>query len=137
MACGAVPGKYQLMMLTDRLLRATALCGSLALAGCATTRVPEPAAPPAVVADISQDGGLYKVGRPYQVEGIWYYPNEDYAYKQEGVASWYGQDFHGKKTANGEKYDMNDITAAHPTLPLPSMVKVTNLDNGRVLEVRV
>ncbi len=127
------------MMLLERMLRASALLGGLGLAGCA-------ASPPAVVAPpvasktadaAPTPDGIYKVGNPYQIEGNWYYPAEDYGYKQEGVASWYGQDFHGKRTANGEKYDMNDITAAHPTLPLPSVVKVTNLDNGRVLDVRI
>lgn len=124
-----------------RMLRASALLSGFSLAGCAgNPAVVAPAVPPPVVAAKeapTPDGGIYKVGNPYQIEGKWYYPAEDYAYSQEGIASWYGQDFHGKKTANGEKYDMNDVTAAHPTLPLPSMVKVTNLDNGRVLEVRV
>jgi rare lipoprotein A len=83
------------------------------------------------------EGGIYKVGNPYQVEGVWYYPAEDYKYVEEGVASWYGPDFHGKRTANGEKYDMNALTAAHPTLPLPSIVNVTNLDNGRQVKLRI
>lgn len=62
--------------------------------------------------------------------GKTYYPKEDYGYSEVGVASWYGSDFHNKKTANGEKYDMHTLTAAHRTLPLPSIVKVTNLENG-------
>lgn len=86
---------------------------------------------------ISGKGGIYKVGNPYQIFGKWYYPKEDYGYSEEGVASWYGEDFHAKKTANGEKYDMHTLTAAHRTLPLPSIVKVTNLDNGRSLILRV
>lgn len=124
----------------ERMLRASALLGGFSLAGCAGNPavVAPTTAPPAVAAkEAPATDGIYKVGNPYQIEGKWYYPAEDYTYRQEGIASWYGQDFHGKKTANGEKYDMNDVTAAHPTLPLPSMVKVTNLDNGRVLEVRV
>lgn len=80
---------------------------------------------------------LYKVGKPYQIKGIWYYPQIDYDYAEEGVASWYGPGFHGKATANGETYDMNDLTAAHRTLPLPSIVRVTNLDNGRSIKLRV
>ncbi len=88
-------------------------------------------------AAIINQGGVYKVGNPYKVLGRWYYPKEDYDYKEEGVASWYGPDFHAKKTANGEKYDMNALTAAHKTLPLPSIVRVTNLENGRSLVVRV
>lgn len=86
---------------------------------------------------IIDQGGVYKVGNPYKVLGRWYYPKEDYDYREEGVASWYGPDFHAKKTANGEKYDMNALTAAHKTLPLPSIVRVTNLENGRSLVVRV
>jgi len=81
--------------------------------------------------------GVYKVGEPYQIGGIWYYPAEDYAYDETGIASWYGPDFHGKYTANGEVYDMNDLTAAHHTLPMPSLARVTNLDNGRSIVVRV
>lgn len=84
-----------------------------------------------------QPGGVYKVGEPYQVNGVWYYPVEDYNYDETGIASWYGADFHGKATANGEAYDMNEVTAAHRTLPMPSLARVTNLENGRSLIVRV
>jgi len=83
------------------------------------------------------NNGAYKVGKPYEVFGIMYYPQEDYEYNEVGVSSWYGKDFHAKKTANGEKYDMNSLTAAHKTLPLPSIVRVTNLENGRSLILRV
>ncbi|MCQ2740786.1 MAG: septal ring lytic transglycosylase RlpA family protein [Alphaproteobacteria bacterium] len=86
---------------------------------------------------ITGQGGVYKVGSPYKIMGTWYYPKENYSYSEAGVASWYGSDFHAKKTANGEKYDMNALTAAHRTLPLPSIVKVTNLENGRSLVLRV
>jgi rare lipoprotein A len=81
--------------------------------------------------------GLYKVGNPYQIDGTWYYPAEDWNYNETGIASWYGEAFHGKDTANGETFDLNAVTAAHRTLPLPSIVEVTNLDNGRSLQVRV
>ena len=81
--------------------------------------------------------GYYKIGSPYQVAGVWYYPKEDYSYKEIGVASWYGADFHNGITANGELYDMHAMTAAHRTLPLPSMVRVTNLQNGRSVVLRV
>lgn len=81
--------------------------------------------------------GAYKVGAPYQVDGTWYYPREDYDYDETGVASWYGPDFDGKSTANGETYDMGDLTAAHRTLPLPSIVRVTNLENGKSLVLRI
>lgn len=81
--------------------------------------------------------GVRKVGAPYQVGGIWYVPREQPDYDVRGIASWYGDAFHLKTTANGEIFDMNAITAAHTTLPLPSLVEVTNLENGRKLVVRV
>ncbi|GAA5106986.1 septal ring lytic transglycosylase RlpA family protein [Bartonella jaculi] len=77
------------------------------------------------------------VGKPYQIKGKWYYPQHDPTYKRIGEASWYGADFHGRLTANGEIYDMNLLTAAHPTMPLPSYARVTNLENGSSLIVRV
>jgi len=79
----------------------------------------------------------YKVGNPYKIAGIWYYPQVDYGYDEVGIASWYGDKFHNKRTANGEIFDMNALTAAHKTLPLPSMVEVTNLENGRKVVLRV
>jgi len=81
--------------------------------------------------------GIYKVGKPYQVDGIWYYPHEDLTYDETGIASWYGEAFHGRYTANGEVFDLNGLTAAHHSLPLPSIVQVTNLENGRSLTLRV
>jgi len=81
--------------------------------------------------------GFYKVGQPYQIDGKWYYPAVNWSYNETGVASWYGPDFDGKYTANGERYDMNALTAAHRTLPMPSIVEVTNLDNGRSIQLRV
>ena len=81
--------------------------------------------------------GRYKIGSPYQIGGEWYTPKVDYRYDETGVASWYGKDFHRKPTANGETFDMNAVSAAHKTLPLPSMVRVTNLGNGRVINIRV
>lgn len=81
--------------------------------------------------------GVYKVGQPYQINGIWYTPAEDPAYNKTGIASWYGRPFHGQRTANGEIYDMNTLTAAHKTLPMPSYVRVTNLENGRSLILRL
>lgn len=82
-------------------------------------------------------GGTYKVGKPYQVAGVWYVPKEDPGYNRVGTASWYGAQFHAKTTANGEVFDMDAMTAAHTTLPLPSLVEVTNLENGRKVVVRV
>jgi rare lipoprotein A len=81
--------------------------------------------------------GHYKVGSPYKVNGRWYRPEYDPGYVRVGTASWYGADFHGLPTANGEVFDKEQLTAAHPTLPLPSIVRITNLDNGRMLDVRV
>jgi len=79
----------------------------------------------------------YKVGDPYQIEGTWYYPAVDYEYKETGIASWYGAKFHGRYTANGAIYDMNALTAAHRTLPMPSFVRVTNLTNGRSMILKI
>jgi rare lipoprotein A len=84
-----------------------------------------------------QPGAGYKIGKPYKIKGVWYHPEVDYQYTETGIASWYGPNFHGKPTANGEIFDMNKVSAAHRTLPLPSVVRVTNLDNGRSLKMRV
>ena len=85
-----------------------------------------------------QSGRAYnKIGAPYMIKGVLYTPREQPGYDETGIASWYGPGFHGRKTANGETYNQNDITAAHATLPLPTNVRVTNLDNGRSLVVRV
>ncbi|MCC7251841.1 septal ring lytic transglycosylase RlpA family protein [Hyphomicrobium sp.] len=86
---------------------------------------------------IPKGGGRYKVGEPYQVGGRWYNPREQPGYDRVGVASWYGSDFHGRKTANGEIFDMHALTAAHPTLPMPSYAYVTNLSNNRTILVRI
>jgi rare lipoprotein A len=114
---------------------ATLAAAVLLLSACTIGRAPPPPTPEATPS--LPDGGTYKVGEPYQIEGVWYYPAEDYSYVEEGVASWYGPDFHGKRTANGERYDMNALTAAHPTLPMPSVVNVTNLANGRQIRLRI
>lgn len=86
---------------------------------------------------IPKGGGHYKLGRPYQIGGRWYVPRHEPYYDRQGVGSWYGKEFHGRKTANGELYDMDALTAAHPTLPLPSYAYVTNLRNGRTILVRI
>ena len=88
---------------------------------------------------VPSDGrlGEYKIGAPYEIKGIWYYPKVDPNYDEVGIASWYGQKFHGKITANGAIYNMNALTAAHKTLPMPSKVRVTNLSNGRSLIVDI
>ena len=81
--------------------------------------------------------GVYKIGEPYQVENVWYYPQEQPSYDETGLASWYGPTFYGRPTANGEIYDGDQLTAAHKTLPMPVNVRVTNLDNGRSIVVRI
>jgi len=81
--------------------------------------------------------GKCKVGEPYQIDGITYFPQLEWHYNKTGTASWYGPGFHGRVTANGDIYDEMGMTAAHPTLQLPSVVQVTNLDNGRSVLVRV
>ncbi|MEG3617327.1 septal ring lytic transglycosylase RlpA family protein [Magnetovibrio sp. PR-2] len=85
----------------------------------------------------AQSKGNYKVGKPYKVMGHWYYPEEDMSYDRTGIASWYGPNFDGKPTANGEVFDQWAVSAAHKTLPLPSFVRVTNLENGRSLVIRI
>jgi rare lipoprotein A len=98
-----------------------------------------PASEPALTSNVrSQDVAAFqKIGAPYQVNGTWYVPAHEPDYDETGVASWYGADFQGRPTANGEIFDMNVVTAAHPTLPIPSLVEVTNLANGRSIVVRV
>ncbi len=96
-------------------------------------------APPTVATNerIPRGGGAFKLGNPYTINGQTYYPAHDPNYRADGIASWYGRDFHGRKTANGEIYDMNAISAAHPTMPLPSYARVTHLENSRSIIVRV
>lgn len=108
------------------------------LAACATPHPRLASRLPGASGDLpSGAGGRYKVGDPYQVAGVWYVPKEQPNYDETGVASWYGDEFNMKPTANGEIFDMAALSAAHTTLPLPSIVEVTNLDNGRKLQVRV
>ena len=127
-----------------RLARACAtIAVALLLANCAAgtgQRAKNTNYSPKVVADgepVPRGGGTFKLGNPYTINGRTYYPAHDPAYRAEGIASWYGRDFHGRQTANGEVYDMNAISAAHPTMPLPSYARVTNLENGRSIIVRV
>jgi rare lipoprotein A len=130
-----------------RLARIAAVAaGGLALANCsgglsgkvdpkygvsASARVIEPGQP------VPKGGGVYRVGKPYVVAGRVYVPEADPHYSAVGLASWYGDDFHGRYTANGEIFDKDAISAAHPTLPLPSYVRVTNLANAKSIIVRV
>jgi rare lipoprotein A len=119
-----------------RLRTATVLVGLAAtLAACSSAPPGDTTGQGSIPNRIA--GGRYKVGAPYQAGGLWYVPAEQPRYDVSGLASWYGDDFHGKATANGEIFDMTAVSAAHATLPLPSMVEVTNLDNGRTITVRV
>lgn len=86
---------------------------------------------------VRKGGGRYQVGKPYKIKNKWYYPKEQPGYNKTGMASWYGPNFHGRLTANGEVYDQYALSAAHPTLPLPSYAKVTNLENGNSVIVRI
>ena len=107
-----------------------------ALVACAQTQLAVHAARQ-LIGEPPPVEGSYKVGNPYEINGIWYTPKVDPNYDATGIASWYGRDFHGRLTANGEVYDMYAVSAAHTTLPLPTWVRVTNLDNGRSLELRI
>jgi rare lipoprotein A len=112
----------------------------LALANCSAAPVGEAKYSKRIVEEgepVPKGGGSYRVGKPYSVNGRTYVPQENPNYRVEGVASWYGPDFHGRLTANGEVYDMHGISAAHTTMPLPSYARVTNLENGRSIVVRV
>lgn len=106
-------------------MRSSSVALALLVAACASTPKPPPR-----VAGV-------KIGKPYVVFGKTYVPADDRSYDASGIASWYGPTFHGLSTANGERYDQDGLTAAHKTLPMPSFVEVANLDNGRVLTVRV
>jgi rare lipoprotein A len=128
-----------------RGVAAAAAC--LALANCSSSGIASRIDPkygvsssPRVVAlgdPVPKGGGTYRVGKPYVVAGRVYVPEEDVNYREEGLASWYGDDFHGRLTANGEVFDMASLSAAHPTLPMPCYARVTNLSNGKSLIVRV
>lgn len=87
--------------------------------------------------DVTKGGGRQMVGDPYEIAGKWYTPRKQPDYNANGLASWYGPNFHGRRTANGEIFDQYHLSAAHPTLPLPSYARVTNRDNGRSIIVRV
>jgi len=119
---------------------AAAVAGLLFLAGCAETQFVVSSAKRltgSTETSTERGNARYKIGDPYKVDSVWYYPRVNYGYAETGIASWYGAQFHKNRTANGEIFDMNRITAAHRTLPLPSIVRVVNLGNGRSLKVRV
>ncbi len=122
------------------IVAGAAVC--LSLADCSSSVDPQYGVSPSprVVDDgqpVPKGGGVYRVGAPYVVAGRTYVPTEDPHYQAVGLASWYGDEFHGRMTANGEVFDLNGISGAHPTLPLPSYVRVSNLSNGRSIIVRI
>lgn len=124
-------GRLAALLLSTAMLSG---CAEMNLFGHYAKRAASDDAPPPAAATASPG---YKVGKPYKVAGVWYYPREDFDYDETGIGSWYGTEFHGKLTANGETFDQNAVSAAHKTLPMPSVVRVTNLENGRSLVVRV
>lgn len=111
------------------------LGASLMVAGCAETTLAVDTAK--AISSQPDNSRTYKIGSPYEVRGQWYVPHENYEYDEVGMASWYGPKFHGRTTANGERFDQNALTAAHRTLPMPSIVRVTNLKNGRAVDLRI
>lgn len=117
-----------------RIFRGTAVgLALLSLAACASERGKS-----SKPVSQSVSAGHYKVGQPYQIKGIWYYPHEDYSYDETGISSWYGTEFQGAaRTANGEIFNKDELTAAHKTLPLPTLARVTNLENGKSIVVRI
>ncbi|MCQ1572125.1 septal ring lytic transglycosylase RlpA family protein [Neorhizobium galegae] len=150
MSLGVSGGK---LSLGAKWLGITMVCAGMA--SCATTEAPKSKprskeyfsekeygvkASPRVVGDgrpVPKGGGRFMVGQPYEVKGQTYVPKEDPNYNRSGLASWYGSAFHGRLTANGEVYDSDHLSAAHPTFPLPSYARVTNIDNGTSVIVRV
>ena len=121
------------MALRSFFLVITAFC----LSACAETELVSHVAKQTPIAESSKPPGYFKVGSPYRIKGKRYVPRETYNFTQTGYASWYGPKFHGKMTANGETFDKYELTAAHNTLQMPSIVRVTNLENGRSIIVRI
>jgi len=119
---------------------AALVCAALVLASCSVVRRESTGFGPRIVPlgqPAPKGGGVYKVGSPYSINGQTFTPREMPSYRRMGVASWYGEMFHGRRTANGEIFDMEALTAAHPTLPIPSYVRVTNPRNGRWMVLRI
>jgi rare lipoprotein A len=111
------------------------VCVAASFAAACSTGAPENTERGGV--SLPANAGIYKIGNPYQIGDTWYYPREQPDYDETGIASWYGPTFYGHRTANGEMYDGTLMTAAHRTLPMPVNVRVTNLDNGKSVVVRV
>jgi rare lipoprotein A len=116
---------------------AAAVAGTLLLTGCAETQLASTWAKQVNWPGQQEAKGTYKVGNPYKVGNVWYYPEENFNLVETGIASWYGPGFHEDHTANGETFDQNELTAAHRTLQLPCLARVTNLENGHSVVVRI
>jgi rare lipoprotein A len=136
------PGQWCRLARVARL--AVIAAGCLTLAHCGSPFSLDPklgvSSSPRVVDvgdPVPKGGGTYRLGKPYTVAGMTYVPQEDPNYRAEGLASFYGPEFHGRLTANGEVFDMESLSAAHPTLPIPSYVRVTNLRNHKSVIVRI
>lgn len=113
------------------------LIACLFTVGCTEAKYVAHVAKQIPIPNDQQSVGHFKVGNPYTIKGRRYYPKESYNYAETGIASWYGPQFHGKQTANGEIFDKYELTAAHRTLQLPSIIRVTNVTNGRSVILRV
>jgi rare lipoprotein A len=131
---GSLLARLALVMIAGAGLSA---CASTPVSPRYSRREPAPTTRPQARTAPTPPGTSYKVGKPYQVAGIWYTPREEPDYDEVGIASWYGDAFQLRPTASGELFDMYMPSAAHKTLPLPSIVEVTNLENGRRIQVRI
>ena len=126
------------MLAKSRFLTFVAFCvGALFLTACSETEFISHMAKKIAWPGQQEEAGTYKIGKPYRAGSVYYYPQEDFNLVETGIASWYGPDFHGHRTANGEIYDQQELTAAHRTLQMPALVRVTNLENGRSVVVRI
>lgn len=148
LGCVVLPAEFRFAPIVNvpvsRIMIVTAL--AVSLCACSVSRSPralddetQHLSPRVIkVGDpVPKGGGVFKLGDPYLAAGKWYIPIDDRKYDRVGLASWYGDFFHGRRTANGEIYDMNALTGAHATLPLPTYVAVTNLANNRTVVVRI
>ncbi len=148
LGCEVLPAEFRLAPIVNVPVSRIMIVTALAVSLCACSASKGPRAlddetrhlSPRVIKvgdPVPKGGGVFKLGDPYLAGGKWYVPVDDRSYDRVGLASWYGDFFHGRRTANGEIYDMNSLTGAHPTLPLPTYVAVTNLANNRTVVVRI
>ncbi len=139
-AAVAVRGPVNVWAGRSKFVLVAVLMAGLGIQGCGLSGFGEPATSARVVplgAPIPKGGGVRKIGSPYTIDGVTFIPRAELDYDRVGVASWYGVDYHGRRTANGEIYDMYALTGAHPTLPMPSFVRVTNLATGAARVIRI